>query len=231
MSFTPPARTSRPAGFRASATLHRSAPHGLSRRRRLGLAALAGGTAVAATSGLAAVLATGAYASPRAATTTPAAPTTTAAAYLREALMHESQLGVATHVQVAERAAAVKQAQQAESARAVRAASRSETRAPLASAASFTGLASWYGPGFQGRPTASGEPYDQDALTAASRTLPLGTHLQVCHHGSCVTVLINDWGPVPRSRVLDLSRAAAERIGIYDAGVGEVTATPVGAGG
>jgi rare lipoprotein A len=108
-----------------------------------------------------------------------------------------------------------------------RAAALAHRPAAPAHGASFSGLASWYGPGFEGHVTASGQPYSENAMTAASRTLPLGTHLQVCHDGACVVVLINDWGPVPTSRILDLSRAAAIRIGLVAAGVGEVTATPV----
>lgn len=118
-------------------------------------------------------------------------------------------------------------------------ASRSQRRAPLTRrvtrqvtrtvpvAPAFSGNASWYGPGFEGQPTASGATYDSSLLTAASKTLPLGTHLNVCHGGACVTVLVNDRGPYVGDRVLDLSRAAATDIGLVDAGVGYVTATPV----
>jgi rare lipoprotein A len=89
----------------------------------------------------------------------------------------------------------------------------------------FSGQASWYGGSFQGRRTASGERFDTDELTAASKTLPFGTRVRVCHSG-CVVVRINDRGPYVGGRVLDLSRAAARSVGIY--GVGHVTATPVG---
>lgn len=117
-------------------------------------------------------------------------------------------------------------------------ASRSEQRAPLVRqvthqesrtepiAPPFSGNASWYGPGFDGQQTASGTTYNSSALTAASKTLPLGSHLQVCMSG-CVTVLINDRGPYVGDRVLDLSRAAAADIGLLSSGVGYVTATPV----
>jgi rare lipoprotein A len=109
------------------------------------------------------------------------------------------------------------------------AASRSEARHALSSTSgSFSGEASWYGPGFTGHRTASGEPYDPSALTAASKTLPLGSHLRICFHGSCVTVRINDRGPYVGSRILDLSEAAAADIGLTSDGVGYVTATPVG---
>jgi len=90
---------------------------------------------------------------------------------------------------------------------------------------SFSGEASWYGGSFQGRRTANGESFDTSTYTAASKTLPFGTRLRVCHDG-CVTVRINDRGPYVGGRILDLSRAAASAVGID--GVGYVTATPVG---
>lgn len=90
--------------------------------------------------------------------------------------------------------------------------------------ASFSGQASWYGGSFQGQRTASGETFDTNDFTAASKTLPFGTRLRVCHDG-CVIVRVNDRGPYVGSRILDLSRAAANAIG-YD-GVADVTATPV----
>lgn len=86
------------------------------------------------------------------------------------------------------------------------------------------GEASYYADGFQGEPTASGEPYDRDALTAAHPELPLGSEVTVTEpeSGREVTVEINDRGPHADDRVIDLSRAAAEQIGIVDAGVAEV---------
>ncbi len=89
---------------------------------------------------------------------------------------------------------------------------------------SQVGTASWYGPGFHGRQTASGETYDQDALTAAHRTLPLGTRVAVTNvaSGQSVTVEINDRGPYVDGRIIDLSRAAIERIGLKDQGTGVV---------
>lgn len=83
------------------------------------------------------------------------------------------------------------------------------------------GLASWYGPGFEGRPTASGERFDPDELTAAHRTLPFGTRVRVrnLENGREVIVRINDRGPGPRARIIDVSRAAAERLRMIDAGV------------
>ena len=80
-------------------------------------------------------------------------------------------------------------------------------------------LASWYGPGFEGQPTASGEAYDPYGYTAASKTLPLGTELMVSYQGSSVPVTVNDRGPYVGSRGLDLSQAAAQDIGLTEAGV------------
>ncbi|HEY7873894.1 MAG TPA: septal ring lytic transglycosylase RlpA family protein [Actinomycetota bacterium] len=83
---------------------------------------------------------------------------------------------------------------------------------------SFEGIASWYGPGFEGNPTASGQIFDSSLFTAASRDLPLGTWLHVTHAGRGVVVLVNDRGPYIDDRVLDLSRAAAESLGITGLG-------------
>ncbi|MGH2694860.1 MAG: septal ring lytic transglycosylase RlpA family protein, partial [Actinomycetota bacterium] len=83
---------------------------------------------------------------------------------------------------------------------------------------SFEGIASWYGPGFEGKPTASGDIFDPDLYTAASKELPLGTWLYVEHQGRGVVVLVNDRGPYIDGRILDLSRAAAEVIGITGLG-------------
>jgi rare lipoprotein A (peptidoglycan hydrolase) len=92
------------------------------------------------------------------------------------------------------------------------------------------GLASWYGPGFHGRQTASGEIFDQDGLTAAHRKLPLGTEVKVTNleNGRSILVEINDRGPYVKGRVIDLSRAAARRLGILEEGLGKVRveATP-----
>lgn len=83
-------------------------------------------------------------------------------------------------------------------------------------------VASWYGPGFAGRPTASGERFDPSQLTAAHRTLPLGTLLRVEFNGRWIIVRVNDRGPYVKGRDLDLSRAAAEALGILSAGVARV---------
>ena len=82
----------------------------------------------------------------------------------------------------------------------------------------FEGIASWYGPGFEGNPTASGDIFDPNLFTAASRDLPLGTWLYVTHGSRGVVVLVNDRGPYIDDRVLDLSQAAAAAIGITGLG-------------
>lgn len=87
------------------------------------------------------------------------------------------------------------------------------------------GFASWYGPGFDGRPTASGAIYDQEAFTVASKELPLGTFLVVTRGAARVLVLVNDRGPYVEGRVMDLSHAAAVALGIT--GVAPVTAEVV----
>ncbi len=86
------------------------------------------------------------------------------------------------------------------------------------------GKASWYGTGFHGRRTASGERYDMHAFTAAHRTLPFGTRLRVrsVHTGREVVVRINDRGPYKHQRVIDLSRAAMLALGTLERGVTEV---------
>jgi rare lipoprotein A (peptidoglycan hydrolase) len=86
------------------------------------------------------------------------------------------------------------------------------------------GTASWYGPGFQGHGTASGETFDQHALTAAHRTLPLGTEAKVTNleTGQSVQVTINDRGPYVQGRQLDLSQAAATQIGLTKQGLAKV---------
>jgi rare lipoprotein A len=80
-------------------------------------------------------------------------------------------------------------------------------------------LASWYGPGFEGLPTASGEPYDPYGYTAAHKTLPLGTQLTVSYNGASLPVVVNDRGPYVGPRELDLSQGAAEYLGLTEAGV------------
>jgi rare lipoprotein A len=85
------------------------------------------------------------------------------------------------------------------------------------------GAASWYGPGFQGKQTANGERFNTHALTAAHRSLPFGSRVRVTNQqtGRSVVVRINDRGPYVGGRVIDLSKASAQAIGI--SGVGRVT--------
>lgn len=94
------------------------------------------------------------------------------------------------------------------------------TRSPVRSLG--TGVASYYAARFHGRRTASGETFDNGALTAAHRTLPFGTLVRVTNPrtGASVIVRINDRGPFARGRTIDLSRAAAERVGLVNAGHG-----------
>jgi rare lipoprotein A len=89
---------------------------------------------------------------------------------------------------------------------------------------SFSGVASYYG-NESGSRTASGQRFDQNALTCAHRSLPFGTKLRVTHGGRSVIVTVNDRGPFVRGRVLDLSTGAARAIGL--GGVGQVTAEVV----
>ena len=86
------------------------------------------------------------------------------------------------------------------------------------------GIASWYGPGFNGRETANGEVYDQDAMTAAHPSLPFGTRVRVTRvaTGRSVDVRINDRGPYVEHRVIDLSRAAGQALGLMRPGIARV---------
>jgi rare lipoprotein A len=87
-------------------------------------------------------------------------------------------------------------------------------------------MASFYG-NESGSQTASGQRFNQNAMTAAHRTLPFGTKLRVTHGGQSVIVTINDRGPFVHGRVLDLSTGAARAIGLTGAGVGQVVAEVV----
>ena len=89
---------------------------------------------------------------------------------------------------------------------------------------SFSGVASFYG-NESGSQTASGQRFNQNAMTCAHRSLPFGTKLRVTHGGKSVVVTVNDRGPFVRGRVLDLSTAAARALGIE--GLGQVTAEVV----
>jgi rare lipoprotein A len=83
-----------------------------------------------------------------------------------------------------------------------------------------TGIASWYGPGFHGKATASGAIYNQNDLTAAHQTLPLGSRVMVTNldNGRATELLINDRGPFAKGRIIDLSYAAAEALGMIGPG-------------
>ena len=91
---------------------------------------------------------------------------------------------------------------------------------------SFSGMASYYG-NESGSRTASGQRFNQSAMTCAHRSLPFGTKLKVTHGGRSVVVTVNDRGPFIRGRVLDLSTGAARAGGLTGAGVGRVTAEVV----
>ena len=86
------------------------------------------------------------------------------------------------------------------------------------------GIASWYGPGFQGNHTANGEIYDMNGISAAHKTLPFGTIVRVVDldTGRNIVVRINDRGPFIEGRIIDLSRGAAEKLGIVDKGIAHV---------
>ncbi len=94
-------------------------------------------------------------------------------------------------------------------------------------ASGFTqeGIASWYGTKFHGRKTSSGEPYDMYAMTAAHKTLPLPTYVEVTHKGNGrkIIVKVNDRGPFHDGRIIDLSYAAARKLGISATGTGPVS--------
>jgi len=86
------------------------------------------------------------------------------------------------------------------------------------------GIASYYADSLDGNPTASGEPYDKKAMTAAHRTLPFGTKVKVTNlsNDKSVVVRINDRGPHTKNRIIDVSGAAAEKLGLLDSGTAEV---------
>ena len=92
-----------------------------------------------------------------------------------------------------------------------------------------TVLASWYGPGFDGQITASGEVFDAYGYTAAHNTLPLGTEITVSYAGRSVDVVVNDRGPYSGGRELDLSQGAAEYLGLTATGVDYVDLEVAGA--
>jgi rare lipoprotein A len=92
------------------------------------------------------------------------------------------------------------------------------------------GQASWYGPHLQGKKTANGEWFDMNGLTCAHRTLPLGSWVRVTNlkNRRSVFVRVNDRGPVPENRVVDLSYGAARAVGL--AGIGKVKLEPLRSG-
>lgn len=94
----------------------------------------------------------------------------------------------------------------------------------------LSGIASWYGPGFHGNRSASGEVFNQNAMTAAHRSLPFGTQVRVTNlrTGRSVVVRINDRGPFSRGRVIDLSAAAARVIGLLSSGTAPVRLDVIG---
>ncbi len=103
--------------------------------------------------------------------------------------------------------------------------------APLAVlGATEEGMASWYGNPYHGRRTSSGEVYDMNKMTAAHRTLPFGTRVQVVNltNGRDTEVRINDRGPFKRDRVIDISRAAAQKIQMIGTGTARVRLKVVG---
>lgn len=89
----------------------------------------------------------------------------------------------------------------------------------------LTGVASWYGPGFHGRQTANGERYDMNEMTAAHKSLKFGTRVRVTNenNGLSVVVRINDRGPYVGSRIIDLSKSAAQAIDMIGPGTAAVT--------
>jgi rare lipoprotein A len=95
---------------------------------------------------------------------------------------------------------------------------------------SFSGMASYYG-NESGSKTASGQRFNQNAMTCAHRSLPFGTKLRVTHGDRSVVVTVNDRGPFVRGRVLDLSTAAARAVGLTSAGVGRIVAEVISADG
>lgn len=109
---------------------------------------------------------------------------------------------------------------------------RGKTYYPLKSAHGFVeeGIASWYGPGFHGKTTANGERYNQYAMTAAHKLLPLGTRVRVTHlgNGKSVIVRVNDRGPFVEDRIIDLSRTAATRLNMMGTGTARVRIQSLG---
>ncbi len=104
---------------------------------------------------------------------------------------------------------------------------------PLPHARGFkqSGIASWYGKDFHGKPTSSGEVFDMNVISAAHKILPLGTYVRVRNlkNGKIIDLRINDRGPFVAGRVIDLSKAAAKALGIYGPGTAPVEVIALGA--
>lgn len=109
---------------------------------------------------------------------------------------------------------------------------RGKTYYPLKSAHGYVeeGVASWYGPGFHGKTTANGERFNQYAMTAAHKILPLGTQVRVTHlgNGKSIIVRVNDRGPFVDDRVIDLSKGAATRLQMMGTGTARVRVQSLG---
>ncbi len=103
---------------------------------------------------------------------------------------------------------------------------------PLRSADGFVqnGVASWYGPNFHGKKTSNGETYNMHAMTAAHKTLPLGVYVKVHNkeNGREAIVRVNDRGPFVKNRIIDLSYAAAKKLGVDAAGTAQVRIEALG---
>lgn len=103
---------------------------------------------------------------------------------------------------------------------------------PMSNAKGFRqrGVASWYGEKFHGKKTSSGERYNMNAVSAAHKTLPLGTYVRVrnLQNSKTLDVIINDRGPFVAGRVIDLSKAAAKEIGVYSPGTAPVEVVALG---
>ncbi len=112
---------------------------------------------------------------------------------------------------------------------------RGDTYHPLQTGEGYIeeGIASWYGPGFHGKKTANGERYNQNALTAAHKTLPLGTVVRVTNleNDESVVLRVNDRGPFKYDRIIDVSRRAARILGMHDSGTARVRVVALSEGG
>lgn len=100
---------------------------------------------------------------------------------------------------------------------------------PSACGYSEVGLASWYGPGFHGKRTSSGERYDMHAMTAAHKTLPIPARVRVTNldNGKSLILRVNDRGPFHKGRIIDLSKTAAKKLGVLAKGTARVRVTVV----